>query len=61
VDKMTPMSSNTLRTGKKVYKSTSNSPNFKGATAVRPGEALRDTQKRNGANIISAAKRRLGY
>lgn len=55
----TPISSNTLRTGKRIYRGVSQSPNFKGATAVRPGTAFKDLEKRNG--VRRAAKRRLGY
>lgn len=52
---MTPSSQAiSLRQGKRVYGSSgTNSPNFKGATAVRPGEALKNIQK--------AARKRLGY
>ena len=39
-----PMKSNTLRQGKPTYGlNGTNSPNYKGATAVRPQEALNDT------------------
>lgn len=39
-----PMRSTTLRQGKPVYGfGSSNSPNYKGATAVRPEEALQNT------------------
>jgi hypothetical protein len=57
-----PMSSNTLRTGKRVYRGVSNSPNFKGVTAVRPMEAMQDLQKRNTPKlglIQRAAQRRI--
>jgi len=57
-----PMSSNTLRTGKRVYGSSgTTSPNYKGATAVRPGEALKGTNKDKSAGIVRAARKRLGY
>lgn len=56
------MSSNTLRTGKRVYGSSgTTSPNYKGATAVRPGEALKGTNKDKSAGIVRAARKRLGY
>jgi len=39
-----PMKSNTLRQGKPTYGfGETNSPNYKGATAVRPQEALQGT------------------
>lgn len=39
-----PLSSTSLRQGKRVYGfGSTNSPNFKGATAVRPNEALHGT------------------
>jgi len=56
------ISSNTLRTGKKVYRGISNSPNFKGVTAVRPMEAMQSLQKRNAPQpglIQRAAQRRI--
>lgn len=41
-----PMKSNTLRQGKRLYGfSGTNSPNFKGATAVRPDDSFKDLQR----------------
>jgi hypothetical protein len=56
----TPMSSNTLRTGKRIYRGVSESPNFKGATAVRPNESFKELAKKNkGSTFQRAAQRRL--
>jgi hypothetical protein len=51
------MQDTTLRQGKRIYRGFSNSPNFKGATAVRPDDAFKDLARRN--DLRPAALRRL--
>ena len=41
------MKENTLRTGQRIYRGVTNSPNFKGATAVRPSDSFNELAKRN--------------
>lgn len=52
-----PMKPNTLRQGKRIYGFTgTQSPNYKGATAVRPDEALNGTKVKKAAILRRLTK-----
>jgi len=58
------MRDTTLRTGKRIYGySGTNSPNWKGATAVRPNDVFADILRNNRPKLQGAISRRLknGY